>query len=309
MALAEWPSGLVELSTMLGVAPQRVYALAADRLHRYVDIEVSKRGGGVRKISIPVSELKGLQRLLLRGLWGRFPTSEIAHGYKHGRSIISAAQEHVGPTCVLRMDLRDFFPSITAKRVFGYLRKRGLSEASSFIITRLVTHQGKLPQGAPTSPGLSNAICCGMDEELARVSRSRRLAVTRYSDDIIFSGAPFNWKSFAKVVARVTRRHGFSVNVQKTRYMSRNQSQRVLGMLVDSSSIRMTRGMRRRIRAAFFKAGNQSSWGVQNLARLRGYAEFHKMVYGADEQYRAFRSLLNTIKQIRTHELPAASSI
>ena len=297
-----WPLGLKELSSLLGVAPQRLFALANRGKYRYLDIYISKSNGGKRAISIPITELKGIQRLLIRNLWNQFPVSQIAHGYKRRCSIVTAAKEHLGPSHILKVDIHNYFPSITAKRIYGYLRKQGVPSPTSFIITRLVTHNDRLPQGAPTSPGLSNAICYALDLELSRLANSWQLKVTRYSDDIIFSGPRFNWKIYSELVKKVIRRHGFKVNNKKIRYFSSDQSQRVLGLLVDKSSLRMTRNMRRIIRAAFFKAGNQPTWGVHNLDHLRGYAEFYKMVYGANNQYHIYRSILITIKQIKTHE-------
>lgn len=308
MAFVGWPSGLRELSAVLGVAPQRIYALANQGQFRYVDIRIPKSDGGMRPISIPIPELKGLQRLLARRLWGAFPVSEIAHGYMPHRSILTAARKHVGDTYILRIDLQSFFPSFTAGRIFGYLRSRGVNKSVSSIITRLVTHENRLPQGAPTSPGLTNAICYAMDGSLTGLAKSWRLTVTRYSDDIIFSGCQFNWRKFADVVERLVRRHGFEVKRSKTRYLSPDQGQRVLGLLVDSSRVRMTRKMRRTTRAAFFKAGNEPAWGIKHLGRLRGFAEFHKMIYGADEHYTSFRATLKSIKAIRMHEPIAPGS-
>ncbi len=306
MKAVEWPTGLVELSAALGVAPQRVYVLASRAPHRYVDIQIPKKRDGFRVISIPIAELKGVQRLVVRRLWPRLPISQIAHGYAQGRSIVTSAKKHLGPTSVLRLDLSDFFPSITDRRVFGYFRKRGASKSVSSILARLCTHRGLLPQGAPTSPGLTNAICYALDEELLRLARSWSLAVTRYSDDIVFSGRQFNWKRFELLAEGVVTRHGFRLNRTKTRYMSPDQSQRVLGLLVDSSRLRMTREMRRTLRAAFHKAGNNFLWGMRQYQQLRGYAEFYKIVYGADAQYRQFRRTLRAIRRVRTHEPPAS---
>lgn len=299
-----WPAGLQELSASLGVAPQRLFALAAPRLHRYVDIQVSKRNGGSRCLSIPISELKGIQRLVARILWPRFALSTIAHGYRSGRSIVSAAQEHVGRVSILKVDLADFFPSITARRVYGFFRKRDIGANTAFILTRLVTHRGSLPQGAPTSPGLSNAICFAMDGELQRLAQSWDLAVTRYSDDIAFSGRNFNWRRFAEAAEHVIQKHGFRVNHSKVQFFTPEQGRRVLGLNVGMSEVRMTRDTRRAIRAAFYNAANHPRWGIENMAQLRGYLAFHKMIYGSDDQYSRYRSVLATIRHIRIHELP-----
>ena len=297
------PNDLQSLAVLLGVAPQRLFYLVKSADSKYVNIEIPKSQGGVRQIDIPSRELKGVQRLLYRSLFIKLPVHEIAAAYKPTSSITAAARKHAGPTSILRMDFTDFFPSITNRRLFGYFVKQGFNRKVSFMLTRLVTYKGHLPQGAPTSPCLSNAICNPLDHEISAFARSWNLTVTRYSDDIIFSGIKFDPNNLANRIEEMARRHGFQINRSKTKYLRRGQPQRVLGLLVDKYQIRMTRSMHRNIRAAFHKASSRPTWGTENSDILRGYAQFYKQVYGADDTYRTFNETLSLIDQIKSHEV------
>ena len=297
-----WPLGLVGLADLLGVAPQRLYALAKPLPNRYIPISIPKRKGGFRHITIPTSELKGIQRLLTRHFWSRFPISTIAHGYVRQRSTVTAATLHLGKESLLKIDLADFFPSITAGRVYGFLRSHACPKPVAWIVTNLVSHEGALPQGAPTSPMISNAICYGLDSELRNLARSWRLTVTRYSDDIAFSGSLFNWKVFSGLVAKIVERHGFLINPSKTQFATQRQGQKLLGLVVNGPGLRLSRRIRRTVRSAFFRAGSNPKWALSNAQALRGYAEYHRAILGANDEYKSFKLTLAKVAELKTHD-------
>ena len=307
--MTDWSQlvGWVEISRFLGLAPRRLYGLVARSDDLYVDIEVGGAGGTTRPISIPYTELKGVQRLIYRRILAELPVHSIAAAYKPGSSVVAAARVHRGPsTDVLRVDIRRFFPSITVRRVFGFLVARGFTPRASYILSSLMCHNACLPQGAPTSPAVSNCLCYGMDHELEAVARARDLRVTRYSDDVIFSGAilgDFNIERLCEIVRGIFNRHGFQMNHTKTRFMKRGGPQKVLGLLVDGKDVRLTRSMRRTIRAAFHKAGQNPNWGTEHLPQLRGYAEFYKCIHGRDATYQDYRATLRAVSSIKAHEV------
>jgi hypothetical protein len=301
VTLRGWPSNLSDISDLLGVAPQRLFFYASNYHGYYQEIEIPKRSGNPRKIDIPVTELKGIQRLIAKKLWPSFTYSKISHGYRKGHSIVTAANMHLGPRSVLRIDMKDFFPSITANRIAKYFLKNGVSQSATTILTNLTTYKGRIPQGAPTSPGLSNAISYFMDCELENISSSWGLAVTRYSDDIIFSGKEFNWNKLLITIVDIVNRHGFEINESKTKYMKPDQGKRVLGLNVNGDVVRLPKKTRRIMRAAFYKAGNNPKWARNNLAKLQGFAEFYKMINGSDETYHSFRKTIRNIKEFILH--------
>jgi hypothetical protein len=156
---------------------------------RYREFTIPKRSGGRRRILAPDDELKRLQRRILRRLLGRLRAHPAAHGFERGRSIVTNALPHRGRDAVVRLDLVDFFPSTRAARIRRYFRRIGWNRAATRILVRLCTHEGRLPQGAPTSPRLSNLVNYRLDARLAGIAAALGAVYTRYADDLTFSFA------------------------------------------------------------------------------------------------------------------------
>ena len=153
----------------------------------YRDFTIPKRSGGTRRILAPDDDLKQLQRRILRRLLGRLRAHPAAMGFERNRSIVTNARVHVGQAAVLRMDLIDFFPSTSARRVRKYFRRIGWNRQAARLLVRLCCHEGGLPQGAPTSPRLSNLVNYRLDARLAGMARRLLAVYTRYADDITIS--------------------------------------------------------------------------------------------------------------------------
>ncbi|UYK66315.1 reverse transcriptase family protein [Xanthomonas sacchari] len=226
----------------------------------YKSFEIVKRSGGTRKIAAPKPFLKALQRRLAAA----FPLISAARGismaYTAGRGIVENAKVHRRKRWVVATDLEDFFPSINLGRVRGLF----LSEPFNFpkevatVLAQICCYQGALPQGAPTSPSLSNIICRSLDRKLVEFARSSGMAVTRYADDIVFS---FNFKEcpeflakkidgrwvVSEVLTEIIESSGFKVNSRKTRVTPRSQRQLVTGLVVNQRPA-MPREWRRRNR-------------------------------------------------------------
>jgi RNA-directed DNA polymerase len=165
-----------------------LYALREDR--RYTWIELAKRDGSKpRQIHAPIKPIKDMQRALASVLAGCYEPPVNVHGFVHGRSPVSNARQHQKQKWVLKVDLEDFFPSINFGRV------RGMFMAFPFeyppevatLLAQLCCYRNQLPQGAPTSPIVSNFICRRLDVQLARIARDERCYYTRYADDICLS--------------------------------------------------------------------------------------------------------------------------
>jgi RNA-directed DNA polymerase len=178
----------------------------ADTVWHYVRYTIPKSNGGKRTILAPKPELKAIQRKILSALLERTTVSPMAHGFVKERSIITNAKQHVGREYVLRLDLKDFFPSITFKRVRGMFISLGYSFAVASVLALLCTEYHREPfdrdgtiyhvsigkrhlvQGAPTSPSLSNLIAYHLDYRLHGLATKRNFTYTRYADDLIFFG-------------------------------------------------------------------------------------------------------------------------
>lgn len=267
---------------------------ARDGSSHYVTFAIPKRGGGERLIMAPKSRLKAIQRRLLRLLVGKLPVSEYAHGFRSGHSVLSNATPHVGKSVVLRMDIQEFFPSLHVGRVRGLLLALGYSYPVATTLAVLMTEAPRqpvaagdlryfapvgtraCPQGAPTSPGISNALLVKMDRRLAGLARQRGFTYTRYADDLTFSGEDLaQVHALRHLVARVVREEGFTINRAKTRVMRRGSRQSVTGVTVNDV-LGLSRRERRRLRAALHQAAD---WEGGTLpSPLRGMLAYVAML-------------------------------
>lgn len=295
-------------SSFLGYAPQRIFALTKAKDYCYREIQIPKKNNsGFRTLSIPSAELKGVQRSIYYQILGRIKCSPYAWAYIPGRSSVSAARIVAGHRAQLKVDITDFFPSISANRVFGLFRSLGFNAGVAGILTDLTVHNGRLAQGAPTSPAISNLICRQMDRQLSAFAEKWNVTYLRYSDDMIFASSKnFNHTAFYSTVSRIVRDNGFGLNSRKTEYTALKRPRRALGLLVDGR-LRMPRKKAREIRSAFFKASSNFRWAEGNMDRLLGNAEYYKSIFGSNPTYRNYKRILNNVKALKLHEPYKAS--
>lgn len=295
-----------DLAAALGLSVGELRWLAYHRdvattLH-YVRFTIPKRSGGERAIWAPMPKLKAAQRWILTNIVEHLPVHGAAHGFLPGRSILTNARPHVGSKRIVNVDLKDFFPTVTVKRVKGVFRKAGYREQVATLLAMLCTeaprevveHQGQtryvamgprcLPQGAPTSPALTNTICLRLDRRMAGLARKLGYTYTRYADDLTFSlpatrtGAPQTGKLFGGV-KHIAVAEGFRVNDAKTAVRRTGGRQQVTGLVVNGTGTpRVPRKVKRQLRAALhnLEAGKPLPEG-ESLARLAGWAAFVQM--------------------------------
>jgi retron-type reverse transcriptase len=185
---------------------------------------------------------------------------DCAHGFVRGRSILSNARPHVGQAVVVNLDLEGFFPSISFATVDGLFEWMGYSKDVAWHLAMLCTchstdqaYRRALPQGAPTSPGLANAVCWKLDRRLSALAKRFGCAYTRYADDLTFSGdAGFaaSLRRYLPLVGRICAEEGFRLNARKTRFMRRAYRQTVTGLVVNDQP-NVNRTEVRRLRAIF----------------------------------------------------------
>lgn len=262
-----------ELAAFLGLGESELEAFAdlqgrgprvpAGPLRNYDSTWRLKASGSARLIEAPRTRLKEVQRRVLEAILSKIPADEAAHGFRRGRSIVTHAEPHVGATFVLAMDLRDFFPTVTAARVVATFLTAGYPEPVARLLAGLcVTRtpsdvwEGRpnpsvgpevwrarqlylaphLPQGAPTSPALANLAARRLDARLSGLARASGARYTRYADDLAFSGGPEfarGWRRFALHVAATALEEGFAINHRKTRGMPRGVRQHLAGVVVN----------------------------------------------------------------------------
>lgn len=245
----------------------------------YLEAFVRKRSGGSRRLLIPSDELKSLQRRILRRLLARLKTHPVAMGFEPGLSIVDNARMHVGNDVILKMDIVDFFPSTSADTVRKYFRDIGWCREAAELLTSLTTWEGGLPQGAPTSPRLSNLINYKLDARIAGYCATQGATYSRYADDIAIgfpSDFPAGIRSAATTVRTIIRDCGYRPNGRKQKILRRHQQQKVTGLVVNDR-VNVPRHIRRRLRAVEHRL-NTGQRATMTREQLNGWKALLEMV-------------------------------
>ena len=262
---------------------------------RYRKFFIRKKNGELREIMAPCEELKKKQRAILKWLYNEYldEISPYAYGFVPGRNIVGNAEVHAGMRFILNVDIKDFFPSCKIRylspsvpsdagmiiRFFDGIRNvaiRGATAEEIFVCSTR-NREGYLPQGAPTSPFLSNLFMKDVDVVLPAVLRvriSNDIRYTRYADDITISS---NSKAIfspvcLKIISDVLRRYRFEVNKKKIRRMTPSSRQEITGIVVNSGRPTVSKKIRRMIRAAVYNA--ERGKPGPDMSRIKGLIAF-----------------------------------
>ena len=270
---------------VLALWPERFY-------HRY---RIPKRRGGWREIKSPSKELKAVQAWILRNILDRLSTSLHATAYVRGRGLLDNVSPHTSNRYFLSVDIRNFFPSVSSHRVRRLFEMLGYSKLAASKLTRLCSYFSGLPQGAVTSPALSNLICLGLDRRLAGLVSRRNIVFTRYADDITFSTNNRNTlPRLLPLVYRILRTEGFEPHQEKTRILGPRTRCLITGLVKSSSD--PTFGIGRKKKSAMraiihnFLARGRVHPKYSNEASIQGWIQFLKNVdvAGYDQMARYF---------------------
>lgn len=220
-----------------------LYAIKPDNMYSGFNIE--KKSGGERHINAPNVKLKNIQRKLAYILNCVYKVKPAAHGFVIDKDITTNARNHVKRKYVFNMDLENFFEQIHFGRVRGMLMKQpyNIGEEAALVIAQIVCYKGKLPQGAPTSPILTNMICAPLDTQLTKLAKKYNMRYSRYADDITFSSK----EEFPKEIVytdlcgahvgeelkEILSKNSFVVNQKKTRVFDYRKRQEVTGLVVN----------------------------------------------------------------------------
>jgi len=273
-----WGRGVSQLARTLGME----LADLANFQPSYHEAFIAKRSGGRRRLLVPDAATKSLQRKLLRRVLARLRVHPAATGFERGRSIVDHARPHVGQAIVIHMDVVDFFTSTQATRIEAYFRRIGWNAPAAALLTRLTTHEGGLPQGAPTSPRLANLVNYGLDARLARYVEPQGGRYTRYADDIAIS-LEHDWgrtaRGFVQKTRALLRAHGYRAHGRrKLSIRRRHQRQQVTGLVVNDK-VHLSRERRRWLRAVKHHqaTGRRTSVSPSQLAGLIAYERMIEM--------------------------------
>ncbi|MEO5729009.1 MAG: reverse transcriptase family protein, partial [Byssovorax sp.] len=279
------------------------HAEATPKPH-YVYFEIPKRSGGTRLLAAPHAKLAAAQEWVLHNVLEKLATEPPAHGFVKGRSTVTCALPHVGRDVVVNLDLSSFFPTIGFGRARGVFRKLGYSPAVATIFALLCTESPRtpvlfegerqfvavgpraLPQGACTSPALSNQVVKKLDRRLAGMAAKHGFAYTRYADDLTFSAPPGKREEVAMLLARVrhvVEEEGFAINPKKGRIQRSGRRQSVTGIVVNHKpsvpreEVRLLRSILHHAKTTGLEAQNRA--GIPYFeSHLRGRIAYVHMV-------------------------------
>ena len=241
----------------------------------YYRREIIKRDGSVRELNVPMSRLRYEQEFVFRHILSKLPVDSHAYAYRKGVAMKECARPHVGKAVVIRLDLQDFFGSVTEDMVYRrLLEDTGYPRKLCRFLARICCYKHHLSQGAVTSPMLSNLVFRPMDEKLGEFAGLCGMTYTRYSDDLYFSGDEIDATSFIGCVKMILRTSGFRVNEKKTKVLGQQHRQTVLGLTVNEK-LQVTRAYRRNLlqEVYYLEKFGKNCLGAQKEGSYLRYAQ------------------------------------
>ena len=292
-----------DLAWRLGIPLPTIRELAGDvesHYHEWESVNIEK--GKTRVLKVPDDLLKAVQRRILKNVLIEFPLPESAHGGVKGRSPKTNAERHLGKSLVVNIDIRDFFPSVRHYEVAKlFCRDFGCGRETTWLLTRLTTVDGQLPQGAPTSTMIANVLLAiPVDEPLNRSALQFDVEVTRFVDDFTLSGT--NAEMLINKAAQCVSTVGLRTwrKRRKLKITPNYKRQEVTGLTVNSTNgPSVSRDKRDRIRAAIHQLRTVTQLEFdRSLASIKGRVN-HVRQFNKGSAARLERQLNQVLGEIR----------
>lgn len=234
-------------SKLVGVKAEYLYSMANGAKAFYRSFRIPKSNGKMRQISAPLPLLKDVQAFILSEILGKIPCHPCAKAYIKKHSLKDNAKFHRNQEKLLKIDIKDYFPSLKTERVYFFFQSLGYTKTLSGLFANLCTLSGGLPQGAPTSPYLSNLLTRPLDQQIYEYCRDNgALRYTRYADDISISGS-FDSREVILKIYDTIERNGLKPNKEKTHVIGSHMQQNVTGIVVNKK-LQVPKNYRKRIR-------------------------------------------------------------
>lgn len=287
------------LSALLGLKHGDVCKMAYSPKHFYRHFTIKKSNGKERPISEPLPDLKRVQRWILDEILAKAPVSPYAKAYVKGKNLKHNARYHRAQKALVTLDIKDFFPSIKIHDVYRIFSGFGYQQNLASYLANLCCLDGVLPQGAPTSPYLSNLRMNSLDGKLSAYCAAKGWRYTRYADDLSFSGAG-DVQALIAHVSRWVFEDGFTLNPAKTRVARANACQEVTGIVVNHH-MQVPKKTRKEIRQQMYyiqKFGLASHLDhtmesrVNYVRHLLGQVNFALFVNPKDRELQAYAEAL-----------------
>jgi retron-type reverse transcriptase len=261
------------ISYMFGISYNLILVMSLYPTNYYRVYKIPKAGHKSRQIEAPRRFLKIVQRWIYDYILSTVSLPSEVHGFTPKKDIFTNAKPHLGAKNIMVIDIKDFFPSIKKKSVKRVFKELGFPNKVSERLTGICAFDGRLPQGAPTSPALANIIFSPIDLELINIAKEWDCKYTRYADDIVFSG---NMKFTIKEEKRVTsliEEYRFKINKKKSRIIGSGGRQIVAGLVVNQKGL-PPRNKRMEWRATFHQASLNPEKYKDDGLKLMGIASF-----------------------------------
>jgi RNA-directed DNA polymerase len=300
---------LVHLAIEMGIRSDMLIRFIHFRDNKYLRFRILKKKGGFRELMTPHRDLKYVQRWILENILNRYPLSSVCCGFRQGHSIVTNAKIHENQKYVLKVDLLKFYDTITEKRVFGIFKAMGfatnlcvdcaklvtvkhepdywnlMSSSESEVLHELIIENpAVLPQGAPSSPMLSNIAATQLDHRLSGLAKKNGFAYSRYADDMTFSAAHFRQLPNISFLTSIVLSEGFYVNPKKTNYAVHGTKQYVTGLTI-THNVHVSKKYRRDVYthlryARKYGPENHLAWRALKLDKSQNRAGFQDWLFG-----------------------------
>src|SRR3990167_6262201 len=289
----------------LGLSSAELKRIWWFRHRMYRDFNIAKGAGKLRIITAPQDRLKHLQRRIADLLTPMYRVRHPVHGFVADKSVKTNARSHVKSKFVLNLDIRDFFGAITENLVEGLFRSLGIDRRVAEILARLCCNQNRLPQGAPSSPVISNMVCFRLDKELLAVAKATRCIYTRYADDISFSSyRPLSGLFEAALpptgnvspdllstdLRSAFETNGFAINPEKAHYADRHSRRIITGVRINEG-LNLDRRFIRNLRSGLYS--------IEKLGETAAEAKYHAKHGGTASLESHIRGKLSWLSDIK----------
>lgn len=292
------------LAALVGYKKEFLKKAALHTSYFYRDFEINKKNGKKRSISEPLPSLKEIQIWILKEILEKVPVSPYAKAYKPKTRLIENLKFHKNQPKVFTLDLENFFPSIKMELVKKFFLELGYSKMVANLLSKLCTRDDALPQGAPTSPYLSNLIFKEADALIADFCKQHKIRYTRYADDLSFSG-DFDENELLDKVTKTIENLNLNLNKNKTKLMTPDKRQTVTGIVVNDKP-QVAFNKRNELRQAMyyikkFGLDEHSVYKeikqINYLEHLLGKINFVLQINPKDTEFMGYKALLFDIKK------------
>ena len=288
-----------DLVKELRLSSNLVYWLASEDKARYQVFKIKKKDKSDRTIASPVLSLKMVQRWILENILYRIKNSPYSFGFeKCGVSpLVSCAEKHKNNLYILKMDIKNFYPSILKEKIYYIFSEIGYNTEVSNLLTNICTYDNELPQGAVTSPYISNLILRKLDLRIAGYCNKRDIVYTRYADDLTFSSD--NREVLRKIhgmIKKIVKDEGFLLNDKKTIFMTPKGHKKILGVTVNNGMVKVSRELKRNLRALIHLQIATGDYSCNE--QIKGYISYINSIETGYKQ-----KMIDYIKSLTTSSL------